>query len=273
MNAGPGRAGGEVWLRRVSALVVAAVAAYASYEHQRRFAAAGGADATGARLWPLSVDGLVLLATDGLLRRGHGSGRRRRWALWAAFGFGIAVSLAANIAAAPSLGWRPVLVAGWPPVALLLAVELLAHRPTPAGTETTETPPAQAARVADRTESIESPPVPAADPAADAESSAAGETDTADGEPVVTLARPAGGAGRAGRRNAERIMWAHYERERAAGRTPTGAELDRVAMTNNYGRSVLARWRRDGRLTDADTDASAGREPAWSGTGGATKVD
>lgn len=28
-------------------------------------------------------------------------------------------------------GWQPVLVAGWPPVALLLAVELLAHRPRP----------------------------------------------------------------------------------------------------------------------------------------------
>ncbi|WP_405720604.1 hypothetical protein OG607_08250 [Streptomyces sp. NBC_01537] len=38
------------------------------------------------------------------------------------------VSLAANIAAAPALAWKPVLVAGRPPVALLLSVELLAHR-------------------------------------------------------------------------------------------------------------------------------------------------
>jgi hypothetical protein len=30
----------------------------------------------------------------------------------------VAVSLAANIAAAPVLGWQPVLVAGWPPLAL-----------------------------------------------------------------------------------------------------------------------------------------------------------
>ncbi|WP_235990387.1 hypothetical protein [Streptomyces ureilyticus] len=37
--------------------------------------------------------------------------------------------MAANIAAAPVLAWKPVLVAGWPPVALLLSVELLAHRP------------------------------------------------------------------------------------------------------------------------------------------------
>ena len=41
---------------------------------------------------------------------------------------GIIVSLAANIATAPSMSWAPILVAGWPPVALLLAVELLGHR-------------------------------------------------------------------------------------------------------------------------------------------------
>jgi hypothetical protein len=43
-------------------------------------------------------------------------------------------------------------------------------------------------------------------------------------------------------------MWAHYQHEHAAGRTPTGADLDRIAGTNNYGRAVLARWRRTGRI-------------------------
>ncbi|MEO3849892.1 DUF2637 domain-containing protein [Streptomyces sp. B8F3] len=124
-----GAVGLEGWARRGCALVVAGVAAYASYVHQREFALQGGADATGAALWPLSVDGLLLLATAGLLTSSEGgSGRRGRVMAWLAFGLGIAVSLAANIAAAPSLAWRPVLVAGWPPVALLLAVELLAHR-------------------------------------------------------------------------------------------------------------------------------------------------
>lgn len=107
------------------------MAAYSSYEHQRRFAVAGGAEATAARLWPLSVDGLVLLASIGLLRAGPHATRRSRFTLWLAFGLGIVVSLAANIAAAPALGWQPVLVAGWPPIALLLAVELLAHRTGP----------------------------------------------------------------------------------------------------------------------------------------------
>jgi hypothetical protein len=117
------------WLRRGCALVVAGVAAYASYVHQREFALQGGADGVSASLWPLSVDGLLLLATVGLLKPSGRGGRRARYAVRLAFLLGIVVSLAANVAAAPALAWKPVLVAGWPPVALLLSVELLAHRP------------------------------------------------------------------------------------------------------------------------------------------------
>ncbi|MGW4912319.1 DUF2637 domain-containing protein [Streptomyces sp. NPDC004270] len=113
----------EVWVRPLCALVVAGVAAYASYVHQRSFAVQGGAS-----LWPLSVDGLLLLSTLGLLKQESGVGRRAKWSVWAAFLLGIAVSLAANVAAAPRLAWRSVLVVGWPPVALLLSVELLLHR-------------------------------------------------------------------------------------------------------------------------------------------------
>ncbi|WP_247695564.1 DUF2637 domain-containing protein [Streptomyces sp. B93] len=119
----------DAWIRPLCALVVAGVAAYASYVHQREFALQGGADEVSASLWPLSVDGLLLLATVGLLKPSAGRTRRARGAMWSAFLLGIAVSLAANIAAAPALAWQPVLVAGWPPVALLLSVELLMHRP------------------------------------------------------------------------------------------------------------------------------------------------
>ncbi|MGH4028616.1 DUF2637 domain-containing protein [Actinomycetota bacterium Odt1-20B] len=120
----------DLWIRRIGGVVVAAVAAYASYVHQREFARQGGADPVSATLWPLSVDGLLLLATAGLLKHPGGSrGRRTNVMMWLSFLLGIAASLAANIAAAPELAWRSVLVAGWPPVALLLAVELLAHRP------------------------------------------------------------------------------------------------------------------------------------------------
>nr|WP_078862840.1 DUF2637 domain-containing protein [Streptomyces sp. NRRL F-5123] len=118
----------ERWSRRACAVVVAAVAAYASYEHQRTFALRGGADRAGAALWPLSVDGLLLLATMGRLKPGENSSHRTRRAVRLAFVLGIAISLAANVAAAPRFTWQPVLVAGWPPVALLLAVELLAQQ-------------------------------------------------------------------------------------------------------------------------------------------------
>ncbi|MFL6144776.1 MAG: hypothetical protein ACJ72N_23295 [Labedaea sp.] len=71
----------------------------------------------------------------------------------------IAVSLAANIAAAPTLAWQPALVAGWPPIALLLAVELLAHRSrsrqhtetTPAAPEAQRAAPSRGSRGRDDT--------------------------------------------------------------------------------------------------------------------------
>lgn len=127
---GPGwRVDLDVWVRPLCALVVAGVAAYASYVHQREFALQGGADGVSASLWPLSVDGLLLLATVGLLQPSGPRTRRARTAMWSAFLLGIGVSLAANIAAAPALEWKPVLVARWPPMALLLSVELLVHRP------------------------------------------------------------------------------------------------------------------------------------------------
>jgi len=127
-NVAPRRQALDVWARRSCTLVVAAVAAYASYQHQHEFALRGGADSTTAVLWPLSVDGLLVLASIGLLSpRGH-PGRRSRWALWTSFLLGIVLSLAANVAAAPTLAWQSVLVAGWPPVSVLLAVELLTRR-------------------------------------------------------------------------------------------------------------------------------------------------
>lgn len=119
----------EEWVRRACTLVVAGVAAYASYQHQRGYAREGGSDAVGAVLWPLSVDGLLVIATVGVLTSSQQASRRYRIAVWLSFWAGIAMSLTANIAAAPELTLQPILVAGWPPVALLLAVELLAHSP------------------------------------------------------------------------------------------------------------------------------------------------
>lgn len=59
-------------------------------------------------------------------------------------------------------------------------------------------------------------------------------------------------------------MWSYYVTERSKVRTPTGAELDRVAGTNNYGRKVLRRWRQEGRRGRAVDCDKAGRQRAAS---------
>jgi hypothetical protein len=182
----------------------------------------------------VSVDGLLVLATAGLFKPGDPPSRRARIAVWSSFLLGIAVSLAANITAAPTLVWQSVLVAGWPPIALLLAVELLAHRSrpwrhneiTPATYETES-----AALIVDR-----------------------------DGETATETRQLTGPTGvsptteQPGEPSAQEVMWAHVQREQARGRLPTGAELDRVAGTNNYGRTVLRQWREQGRLPSANGD-------------------
>lgn len=71
---------------------------------------------------------------------------------------------------------------------------------------------------------------------------------------VITLAGLSPHDGAAGEPTAQEIMWAHFQREQARGRTPTGAELDRVAGTNNYGRTVLRQWRNEGRIPPVDQD-------------------
>jgi hypothetical protein len=77
-----------------------------------------------------------VLASLGLVRARSSTTARARLALWVAFLLGVAVSLAANIAAAATLGWQPVLVAEWPPLALLLAVELVVHSRSQVQTDT-----------------------------------------------------------------------------------------------------------------------------------------
>ncbi|GLY38999.1 hypothetical protein Amsp01_050230 [Amycolatopsis sp. NBRC 101858] len=200
--------------------VVAVLAAYASYRHGREFAVRFGADGPTASIWPLIVDGLLTTATVELWRPSHGGGR---WAAWVAFGFGISLSLCANIGSAPRLTVFSVVIAACPPLALLLAVELLnralkRHRADDRGPS--------AARV----DAFSEPVVQAVEVPCSA---------GADAE----LALPVEGS-------AEQQMWAFYLEEQAAGRTPTGADLDRVVGTNNYGRRVLRRWRVTGRGPD-----------------------
>ncbi|MGH3885209.1 MAG: DUF2637 domain-containing protein [Pseudonocardiaceae bacterium] len=229
MNAttNPARRDRALWVQCACTALVALGAAYASYRHGQEFASRFGADQTTAAIWPLIVDGLLTTATVELWKTGQRRGGGR-WAAWLAFVFGISLSLCANVAAAPELNVFAVAVAACPPLALLLAVELLnralkrhrAETTSETGTETSER----------------------------------GETDEETAR-VVRLAVVSDEARPPAEPTAERRMWAYYVTERSKGRTPTGSELDRIAGTNNYGRRLLRRWTQSGLIRESGDQA------------------
>ncbi|WP_370935151.1 DUF2637 domain-containing protein [Amycolatopsis sp. cg13] len=207
-----------LWIQCGCTGLVAVGAAYASYRHGREFALRFGADSSTASIWPLLVDGLLTIATVELWKRGRSGREHGRWVAWSAFVFGIGLSLLANVGSAPVESPLQVVVAACPPVALLFAVELLNRA---LKQQIAETCP---------------------------EAVAEGETEVVRaGLNVVSDS-----LGEASARTAEQRMWRYYAEQAAAGRSPSGAELDRVAGTHNYGRRVLRRWRRSGRLLEAD---------------------
>lgn len=74
-----------------------------------------------ARLWPLSVDGLALVALVTVRED------PRRWGAWGALLLALGTSIAANVASAePSVLGR--LYAAWAPVALLVTEGLASRR-------------------------------------------------------------------------------------------------------------------------------------------------
>lgn len=106
----------------VAVTVVAAVAAVVSFAHMHDLAVKAG---EGWRAWllPLAVDGLIIAASMTMLVRRR-QGKSGGALAWSSLILGISASLAANMAAAaPS--WEGRIVAAWPPIALLLAYELL----------------------------------------------------------------------------------------------------------------------------------------------------
>jgi hypothetical protein len=102
-------------------LVVACTAAVISYAHMRHLAIEAG-EGWRADILPLSVDGMMVVASmTALARRRAGKGAALAWV---ALLMGVVASMAANIASAqPTLQGR--LMAAWPPLALVVAFELL----------------------------------------------------------------------------------------------------------------------------------------------------
>lgn len=114
------------WVSRVATATVAGLAGIAgaiSYSHMRQLAAAHGDTGWHAHAFPLSVDGVEIVASLVLLADRR-AGRTSGWLPWAALTSGTAASLAANIATAGH-GTISRIIAGWPAVALLIAVKLL----------------------------------------------------------------------------------------------------------------------------------------------------
>ncbi|MGH3869554.1 MAG: DUF2637 domain-containing protein [Pseudonocardiaceae bacterium] len=215
----PARPDRALWVQCACTALVALGAAYASYRHGRAFALRFGADKATAAIWPLIVDGLLTTATVELWKTGHASRASGRWAAWLAFVFGICLSLCANVAAAPELSVFAIAVAACPPLALLLAVELLNRALKRHRAETTN------------------------------------QTSTETGEQTARVMRLAVVSGQSrppAEPTAEQRMWVFFQTERSKGHTPTGAELDRIAGTNNYGRRVLRRWKTAGWIADGD---------------------
>jgi len=107
----------------VTVVGLAGIAGAISYSHMRVLAAAHGETGWQAHAFPLSVDGIEIVASLVLLADRR-LGRRSGWLPWAALVAGTAASLAANVAAS---GADPIgrVVAGWPAFALLVAVKLL----------------------------------------------------------------------------------------------------------------------------------------------------
>lgn len=133
-----------------SALVVAAIAAVASYSHMRHLAIQYGQDKLIATLLPVSVDGMLVVATIAL-----GDGRRYRWSAWLAFWVGVVASVIANVLAAePSAIAR--CISAWPAVAFLLVVEVI----TRGGIRTRETAEQLAPVAAEEVPAVEPEPAP-----------------------------------------------------------------------------------------------------------------
>lgn len=111
------------YARTTSAAVVAGVAAIASYSHMRDLASAHGQSTLLANLLPVSVDGMLVVASA-VMADDRAAGRPARLSARVSFVVGVVASIVANVLAAPDNLVARV-ISAWPALALLLVVEML----------------------------------------------------------------------------------------------------------------------------------------------------
>jgi hypothetical protein len=119
-----GRLDSALWaVTGLSVAALAAVAGAISFDHMKELAKDHGQIAWRANAFPVSVDGLELVASLYILAK-HRKGRPIGWLPWAALVVGTAASLSANAAMG---GKDPVskVLSGWPALCMLVAIKLL----------------------------------------------------------------------------------------------------------------------------------------------------
>ena len=106
----------------LTALCVAAIAGIGSFAHLRDLAIINGQIPAIATLIPFSVDGLIVCATFCL------NGDNQRWPR-VGFTLGVVATISGNIliALAPKSMAVAIAVSAWPPIALLVTIEILVH--------------------------------------------------------------------------------------------------------------------------------------------------
>jgi hypothetical protein len=153
MNSTTARTIGRRLAFGLSFVTVAGAAAVTSYAHMRDVAILGHQPPALAAVLPLSVDGLLVIASLAMAEDKAQNRHPRTWAR-VAFWFGAVISLAANIAStAVHHGGDPLSigVSAWPPLALLV-VTLIMARPGKAKAELatgSQLTPAAAAQLVD----------------------------------------------------------------------------------------------------------------------------
>jgi len=117
----------------ISFLIVAGTAAVSSYTHIRDVALYGHQSSLVAHLLPLSIDGMLLIAS---IAMADDKANDRRPRGWARFGFwgGAAISTAANISATVvAWGVDPIgiFTAAIAPLVLLMSIEIVSRKGKP----------------------------------------------------------------------------------------------------------------------------------------------
>jgi hypothetical protein len=240
-------------LRSLAAGTVALVAAIASYSHMKAVAIEHGQPELLAALMPLSVDGLLIVASI-VMAEDRENGFRPRPSARGSFWGGVAASIAANVLAAPD-DVISRLISGWPAIALFAVVEMLVRPPRKRAVHhpATTLPPAPATVTE-----------PATDPGIELQRGLVPATRVAaSAEPFPLVASlPSGDANlppvwkTAGQSNAERVKL-------TAARLPDDATLAQIAAGAGVSESTVRRYLPDGHpLRSGKARKPAGADPA-----------